>query len=163
MAAQRQCKVLNVAEKNDAARELSKVMSRGRFNRREGFSKFNKIYEFDFNILGKECKMVMTSVSGHLLSLDFAPAYKNWKSCRPGSLFTAEVKRFCPENFTPIKRTLEREIRGCQHLVLWTDGDREGENIAEEIMHVCTQGLRNNSTCTEPFPRAVFYTGPSCL
>lgn len=33
MAAQRQCKVLNVAEKNDAARELSKVMSRGRFNR----------------------------------------------------------------------------------------------------------------------------------
>jgi hypothetical protein len=47
--------------------------------------------------------MVMTSVSGHLLSLDFAPAYKNWKSCRPGSLFTAEVKRFCPENFTPIK------------------------------------------------------------
>ncbi|CAI8054414.1 DNA topoisomerase 3-alpha [Geodia barretti] len=115
MAAQRQCKVLNVAEKNDAARELSKVMSRGRFNRREGFSKFNKIYEFDFNILGKECKMVMTSVSGHLLSLDFAPAYKNWS------------------------RTLEKEIRGCQHLVLWTDGDREGENIAEEIVHVCTQ------------------------
>ena len=26
-------KVLNVAEKNDAAKELSKVMSRGRFNR----------------------------------------------------------------------------------------------------------------------------------
>ena len=69
--------------------------------------------------------MVMTSVSGHLLSLDFAPAYKSWykhrspghsasvrvcvfhvwfrKSCSPSSLFTAEVKRFCPENFTPIK------------------------------------------------------------
>ena len=28
-----QCKVLNVAEKNDAARELAKIMSRGRFQR----------------------------------------------------------------------------------------------------------------------------------
>ena len=33
MAGARQCKVLNVAEKNDAARELAKIMSRGRFQR----------------------------------------------------------------------------------------------------------------------------------
>ena len=33
MAGTRQCKVLNVAEKNDAARELAKIMSRGRFQR----------------------------------------------------------------------------------------------------------------------------------
>lgn len=39
-----------------------------------------------------------------------------------------------------IQRTLEREIRGCQHLILWTDGDREGENIADEIVEVITQG-----------------------
>ncbi len=31
--AARQCKVLNVAEKNDAAKELAKVMSRGRSQR----------------------------------------------------------------------------------------------------------------------------------
>ena len=81
-----------MAEKNDAAKELSRIMSGGRAQRvspqgpansryvvhlvcsggtvhvisplwlwsvldclllqREGFSKFNKIYEFDFNILG---------------------------------------------------------------------------------------------------------------
>ncbi len=29
----RQCKILNVAEKNDAAKELAKVMSRGRVRR----------------------------------------------------------------------------------------------------------------------------------
>ena len=39
-----------------------------------------------------------------------------------------------------MQRTLEREIRGCQHLILWTDGDREGENIADEIVEVITQG-----------------------
>lgn len=74
------CKVLNVAEKNDAARALSNIMARGaasrvtlnmnfaceqlhndfffsshlhRLPKRESFSKYNKIYEFNFNIFGK--------------------------------------------------------------------------------------------------------------
>ena len=39
-----------------------------------------------------------------------------------------------------MQRTLEKEVRGCQHLILWTDGDREGENIADEIVEVVTNG-----------------------
>ncbi|XP_016324182.1 DNA topoisomerase 3-alpha-like [Sinocyclocheilus anshuiensis] len=34
-------------------------------------------------------------------------------------------------------RTLEREVRQCQALVIWTDCDREGENIGFEIIDVC--------------------------
>jgi DNA topoisomerase IA len=45
-----------------------------------------------------------------------------------------------------MQRTLEREIRGCQHLILWTDGDREGENIADEIVEVVTQGILHGYT-----------------
>lgn len=37
-----------------------------------------------------------------------------------------------------IKRTLEQEARRCQWLVLWLDCDREGENIAFEVVEVCT-------------------------
>ncbi|KAM9843380.1 DNA topoisomerase 3-alpha [Aulostomus maculatus] len=36
-----------------------------------------------------------------------------------------------------IKRTLEKEARQCQALVIWTDCDREGENIGFEIIDVC--------------------------
>lgn len=37
-----------------------------------------------------------------------------------------------------IKRTLEEEARKCQWLVLWLDCDREGENIAYEVVEICT-------------------------
>eukprot|EP00111_Clytia_hemisphaerica_P022420 TCONS_00065894-protein len=129
--------VLNVAEKNDAAKRLSQLMSRGNSQRREGFSKFNKIYEFDYNLLNYNCKMVMTSVSGHLMTMDFSSVYRNWKNIDPAQLFQAPVSRFVPDNFIDIKRTLEREIRKSQVLVIWTDGDREGENIGFEIIECC--------------------------
>jgi len=131
--------ILNVAEKNDAAKCISQIMSQGHSNRREGFSKFNKIYEFDYNLLNCNCKMMMTSVSGHLLDLDFSGNYKKWNQCPPLVLFDAPIKRFVPENFINIKRTLEREIRKSQALIIWTDGDREGENIGFEIIEVCKE------------------------
>ena len=43
-------KVLNVAEKNDAAKNIANIMSQGATNRREGFSPYNKIYEFGYMV-----------------------------------------------------------------------------------------------------------------
>ena len=45
---------------------------------REGFSRFNKIYEYDYRLLNQNCAMVMTSVSGHLLGLEFVGQYRKW-------------------------------------------------------------------------------------
>ena len=88
--------VLNVAEKNDCAKNIANIMSQGAANRREGFSPFNKIYEFGYMvqvnfllshwmrklalavIQGQQADMVMTSLSGHLLNMEFAPQYKKW-------------------------------------------------------------------------------------
>ncbi|XP_018576007.1 DNA topoisomerase 3-alpha, partial [Anoplophora glabripennis] len=129
---------LNVAEKNDAAKNIAAILSRGASTRREGLSQYNKIYEFDTQVFGEQARMVMTSVSGHLLNYEFSAAYKNWQSCNPVTLFDAPVIKTCPPDFQNIKRTLEREIVYCQGLIIWTDCDREGENIGFEIIKVCT-------------------------
>lgn len=82
-------------------------------------------------------KMTMTSVSGHLLGFEFSPTYRSWQSCDPKQLFDAPVMKQCTENMLNIRKTLEREVRSCQKLIIWTDCDREGENIGYEIIEVC--------------------------
>ncbi|XP_062545521.1 DNA topoisomerase 3-alpha [Armigeres subalbatus] len=132
-------KYLNVAEKNDAAKNIAGLLSRGSSQRREGYSPYNKIYEFKYNIRGQPVDMIMTSVSGHLLNYEFLSSFRSWQSCNPEQLFDAPVRKSCNEDMTKIKRTLEREVARCQTLVIWTDCDREGENIGFEIIEVCRQ------------------------
>ncbi|XP_058807359.1 DNA topoisomerase 3-alpha [Phymastichus coffea] len=131
-------KVLHVAEKNDAAKNISAHLSRNTSRRREGISKFNKIYEWEALLFNQNCKMIMTSVSGHLLTYEFTGAYRKWYGCPPLSLFDAPVVKQCiEESSEKIKRTLEREVKTCGALIIWTDCDREGENIGFEIIKVC--------------------------
>lgn len=135
-------KILNVAEKNDAAKNIAGLLSRGTAQRREGFSKFNKIYSFTTNVpqFGGQCQMTMTSVSGHLLEFDFDDSLRSWHSCTPDRLFEAAIKEDIgksDKSGQAIKKTLEREARNCQGLIIWTDGDREGENIGFEVIRVC--------------------------
>lgn len=47
--------------------------------------------------------MVMTSVSGHLLGLEFTSAFRNWQSCSPLALFDAPVLKMCPKDYEQIK------------------------------------------------------------
>ncbi|XP_018404081.1 PREDICTED: DNA topoisomerase 3-alpha isoform X1 [Cyphomyrmex costatus] len=131
-------KVLNVAEKPDAAKNIAGYLSHGTSRRREGFSKYNKIFEFNVQLWGQNCQMVMTSVSGHLLGHEFTGGYNKWHSCHPLNLFDATVSKQClEESHINIKKTLEREVRSCNTLIIWTDCDREGENIGFEIIQVC--------------------------
>ncbi|OWR45303.1 prokaryotic DNA topoisomerase [Danaus plexippus plexippus] len=138
-------KYLNVAEKNDAAKNIAGFLSNFKHRRREGLSKFNKIYEFDAEVMGQRSKMVMTSVSGHLLNYEFVNKNesKKWDAYDPKKLFYEPVRKCCPDNYKNIKETLQREIKGCDGLIIWTDCDREGENIGFEIIEVCKNIQRN--------------------
>ncbi|XP_060657886.1 DNA topoisomerase 3-alpha [Drosophila nasuta] len=141
----KEMKFLNVAEKNDAAKTIAGLLSNGAAHRREGYSVYNKIYDFEAQVRGRNAKMVMTSVSGHLMRLEFLVSYRNWRNVDPRSLFDAPIRKTVGEDYQGIKRTLEREIRGCQGLIIWTDCDREGENIGYEIIEVC-RAIKPNLT-----------------
>lgn len=192
-------KILNVAEKNDVAKRVSSILSGGRNTivripitnsenlfssktklkfsfslfQRNGKSQYNKIYEFQCQVLNQQCQMVMTSVSGHLLNYDFTSDFTKWNSCLPVELFDAPVVKQCPinkqtnmhaKNAPPdsrlIKQTLEMEIRSCDTLIIWTDCDREGENIGFEIIDVCQKVKRNITVYRAKFseitPQAIF-------
>lgn len=103
-------KYLNVAEKNDAAKSIASFLSNGTARRSESLSPYNKLYSFQLNFRGAQTDMVMTSVSGHLLSQDFTDIYRNWQSVDPLTLFDAPVLKMCSEKYVKIKQTLEREV-----------------------------------------------------
>lgn len=90
-------KVLNVAEKPSVAKAVATILSRGQFRSREGRSRFNRIFEFAYQIGNQQCDMVMTSVAGHLMELEFTEQFRKWHSCDPVSLFDAPVRKHVPQ------------------------------------------------------------------
>lgn len=130
-------RVLNVAEKPSVAKAVTAILSQNQFRTRQSYSIYNKIFEFSLAIRGQQCHMFFTSVTGHLMELEFTERYRKWNSCDPTDLYEAPVRKFVPEDKRDIKRTLEDEARKCDWLVLWLDCDREGENIAFEVVDVC--------------------------
>ena len=79
----------------------------------------------------------MTSVSGHIQNFAFPINYKNWNNVSPESLFTAPVNKQITENMINVKKNLEREAKKCAVLIIWTDCDREGENIGGSVRDIC--------------------------
>ncbi|KAK4357599.1 hypothetical protein RND71_023209 [Anisodus tanguticus] len=142
----RAIRVLNVAEKPSVAKAVSGILSKnqpGGMRVRDGRSRYNKIFEFNYTIRNQPCQMFFTSVTGHLMELEFDDRYRKWHSCDPVDLYNAPVRKYVPEDKLDIKRTLEAEARSCQWIILWLDCDREGENIAFEVLEVCRQANHN--------------------
>jgi DNA topoisomerase-3 len=64
-------RVLNLAEKNDAAKNNAAQLSNGTARMVGWF------FLFELNIFNQRCQiMIMTSVSGHLLALEYPPAFQ---------------------------------------------------------------------------------------
>ena len=132
-------KILSVAEKPSVAKELSKILSDGRqCVARDGFSVYNKCFDIpNCMFRDQNASMTVTSVSGHMMGIDFDEAYRGWHSCKEVDLFQAPLKRKVIDASRDIEKTLRREAKNHDTLLLWLDCDLEGEAIAFEVIEVC--------------------------
>ncbi|XP_014521718.1 DNA topoisomerase 3-beta isoform X1 [Vigna radiata var. radiata] len=134
-------KVLMVAEKPSIALSIASVLSRAQMFTRRGST---EVHEFDGKFLGSPAYFKVTSVIGHVFSVDFPAKYQDWTATDPLDLFQAQVIKNESNPKAHICRHLSQEARGCRYLVLWLDCDREGENICFEVIQ-CT-GFKTNDT-----------------
>ncbi|CDP10274.1 unnamed protein product [Coffea canephora] len=124
-------KVLMVAEKPSIALSIASVLSNGQMSTRRGTT---EVHEFDGMFMGSRAHFKVTSVIGHVFSVDFPATYQDWTTTDPLDLFEAPIRKTEANPKAHICRHLSQEARGCGHLVLWLDCDREGENICFEVI-----------------------------
>lgn len=59
---------------------------------RPGINKYCCVYDFEYhNVEGAAADMIMTSVLGHIESLDFSEDYSNWQKVDPLQLLYAPL------------------------------------------------------------------------
>lgn len=124
--------VLMIAEKPSICDSIARALSQGR-NLRSA-KKFGGIpvHTFPSTFQGKPCQMTVSTVKGHIFSIDFPDEFQDWDTVNPLDLFDAPtVKKIESKG---VFHGLQELGRGCDHLVLWLDCDREGENICFEVI-----------------------------
>lgn len=119
-------KILCVVQYNEAAKTIALILA----NR-------NNIVQFnDDDIL-----MVLVSVPSHLVSHEFPNRYNNWKSYDLVVLLNASLYlKIIGKLGESAVKTLQREINGCCGLIIMTNFDTNGENIALQVVNAVTQG-----------------------
>ncbi|KAG2418694.1 DNA topoisomerase III [Aspergillus terreus] len=136
-------RVLCVAEKPAIAKAVAQHLSGGAMQtlsiRGNQYVK-NYLFEFNFGSPWGTCAVTMTSVIGHLTSLDFESHYKSWLSCPPGALFEAPVHESVASDKTAIAENIREQAKYCKALFIWTDCDREGEHIGTEVRSQAKEG-----------------------
>eukprot|EP00940_MAST-03C_sp_MAST-3C-sp2_P002319 g2319.t1 len=134
-------RVLMVAEKPSIADAIANALDEKgekRTSKRAGVP----IHIFPASFRGEGASVVVTSVRGHLFSTDFPTEYQNRAATDPRTLFKAPVLKI--PTSAGLVRSLQQLGSGIDHLVLWLDCDREGENICFEVIRVVKPGMRRN-------------------
>ena len=106
-------RTLHVAEKPSVAKSIAKALSNSPNPQAiQGHSQYNRIYPVTSEVgeRGKPPRpsdLRVTSVTGHLMELEFTSSHRTWGSCKPVDLFDAPVEKTVPED----KKNLERQLK----------------------------------------------------
>lgn len=136
--------VFMVAEKPSLAASLASILSNGKCSSRRGFNGSCSVHEWSGTFKNEQVHFKMTSVCGHVMTLDFIGKYNNWDRVDPVELFSCstEKKEATPKLRMP--QFLSQESKGCDYLILWLDCDKEGENICFEVMNAVSKSMNAN-------------------
>ncbi|XP_015173858.1 PREDICTED: DNA topoisomerase 3-beta-1 [Polistes dominula] len=126
---------LMVAEKPSLAASLAFILSNGRCTSKKAPNKSCSVHEWIGEFRTETVMFKMTSVCGHVMTLDFIGKYNNWDKVDPVELFSCptEKKEAAPKLAIPY--FLAKQGAYCDYLILWLDCDKEGENICFEVIH----------------------------
>ncbi|KAI1297408.1 DNA topoisomerase [Mortierella claussenii] len=131
-------RILCVAEKPTMSKSLAGILSNGNYASRNTNDQYTRNYDFSYRMPDSTmAHVVMTAVRGHLLSTDFPQRYRKWYSCAPVELFEVDIEKSTSKDLLAVEENLVRESRLADRVVIWTDCDREGENIGAEVANIC--------------------------
>jgi len=133
-----------VAEKPSLALSIAKLLSNGKLNSRKSLSSACQVHEYYDFFKGVQSLFKVTSVCGHVMSVDFDGRFNNWEKTDPSELFSAPIVKKEANPKLNIIKFLEKEAKGVDFLVLWLDCDKEGENICFEVLDIVASKMKGN-------------------
>ncbi|XP_055466210.1 DNA topoisomerase 3-beta-1 isoform X3 [Psammomys obesus] len=149
--------VLMVAEKPSLAQSIAKILSRGNMSSYKGLNGACSVHKYTGTFAGQPVHFKMTSVCGHVMTLDFLGKYNKWDKVDPAELFSqapTEKKEANPK--LNMVKFLQVEGRGCDYVVLWLDCDKEGENICFEVLDAILPVMNSSQNGEKTVFRARF-------
>ena len=108
------------AEKPSLAKSIAHFLSHGKMQSR---SSYQEVHEFQGVFKGRDAYFKVTSVIGHVFSIDFTPKFQSW-DIDPKLLFDAPTVKKEATPKARIVQHLQSEAKRCEYLVLWLDCDR---------------------------------------
>ena len=124
--------VLIVTEKPSIARRISYILGKGKVTKEKGMSKYTPIHRFKID----NDEITITSVLGHVKTLDFMDEYNKWDKVDPETLFDAPTRYRINETNKEIPKVikqLQKLGKDAEELIIATDADSEGEKIGYDI------------------------------
>ena len=132
-------RVLCIAEKPSVARAVAEALSGGKHCTRGARPLQTHTLHTYFPPAKRLCHVAVTSVLGHVFSLDFRGGAERRGDV--SSIFAADTHKLPADasESLDVVRHLRQQAAGCGWLCLFLDCDREGENICFECLSVLPQ------------------------
>lgn len=119
---------LIVSEKHNVAKRIAYILSAGKAKADQN----NKIPVYSFKDGNDQVRCL--GLKGHILRVDFPTQYSKWQEVDPASLIDARIIKV-PVHKSLVK-TLQKEAKQADEIIVATDFDREGEVIGVDAANI---------------------------